>query len=164
MRNWNHNVKANDAEGREFAGHLGYAVLNCATLESLTYSYAATLGRNHVFGTQLGGKSFSQRVRRVEELLAGSDIPDELRQRAHELWHQAKSVMEKRNVIAHNPITRVQIDRAEGEQERLLAVVDMAESTPKKIQSLDVSKLANLAVWASDTAHGLADCLDALQK
>lgn len=164
VKNWNHKLKANDEEGREFAGHLGYAILNCATLESMTYSYAAALESSHFFGTHLGGRPFSQRVRRVQDLLAEADVPVELRQRALELWLQAKTIMETRNVIAHNPISRVRIDRAEGDQATLLAVVDMTESTPSNMQSLDVSKIGHLANWAAEVAHELADCLDKIHQ
>ena len=159
MTNWNHNLITNEESSRPFGNYLGYAILNCGAIENLTYSYAATMDGSHLFDTKLRGKWFSDRVKCVIQLLDEVDISDELRQKAIELWSEAKEVMKKRNLIAHNPINHVQIDRDEGGTETLLAVIDMAKSTPNNIQYLDASKISNLANRANQIAHGLFECL-----
>ena len=143
---------------------MGYAILNCGAIEQLTYAYAAQLQGEHVFGTGLGRKSFSKRRNHVVDLLREANVDDDLRKRAIELWSDAEEVMQKRNVVAHNPITRVRIDRATGGEETMLAVVDMAESIPTNIRSLDASNLSNLVNRANEVASGLSECLESFNE
>lgn len=80
------------------------------------------------------------------------------------MWGDTEQVMHIRNVVAHNPITRVRIDRAEGHEESTIAVVDMALSKPQEIQHLDATKIANLANLAQTIVEGLFECLAAIEE
>lgn len=164
MTNWDHSVISNDEENRKFANSLGYAILNCGVIEQLTYTYASTLTDKHLFGTGQGRKLFSDRKRHVINLLRKADIDGDVRKRAIALWDDSTKVMRARNVIAHNPIVRVDIDRADGPPESMMAVVDMARSQPQEVQHLEITKIGNVANRAMIIVDGLFECHAAIQR
>ncbi len=163
MTNWNHNIISDDEKGRPFVHKLGYAIVNCSTLEQLTYTYVATLTGDHLFGTGMGKSRFSERVARVNQLIAETTISDDLRDRTFGLWEKAQSIMDRRNLIAHNPVSRVRHNQATGGGYELLAVVDMSHSTPERYEVFDAAKLANLANQAKAISDALFECLARIQ-
>ena len=72
----------------------------------------------------LQGKKFSERKGLIVKLLHESDLGEELRDRAIELWKETTEIMQVRNLLAHNPINSVEIDGAN----KTLGVVDMRAS------------------------------------
>ncbi len=164
MSDWTHSILSNDEEHRAFAHDLGYAVLNCGTLETLTYSYAALLTDEHFFGTDIGGKGFADRRAHVIRLLEEAPISEALREQAVQLWRETAEVMTRRNVIAHNPISRVTIDRTNGDLARFVAVVDMAKTTPDNVRHLEANKLKNVANIAESLSQRLSECLQLIER
>ncbi len=164
MPEWKHSITDNDEASRIFAHHLGYAILNCGNIENLTYAYAATLDGTNFFETGLSGKLFSERKKAVLQSLKAASLSDDLRNEALELWHETNEIMKVRNLVAHNPINRVEIETPEGEQRVLVGVVDMAISAATNIRSLDAGKIENLANRASELSHKLDQCRSRIQR
>lgn len=160
MTNWSLNIVVDEDESRKFGNHVGSAIVNCGAIEQLTYKYVAILSERHILGTGLGGQPFAKRRNTVVDLLSRAEIDDELRQRAIALWDESKEVMIARNLIAHNPITRVRIDRAEGGEESMMVVLDMKQSTAQEIRHLNIEKIANIANRAQVISEELSTCCD----
>ena len=130
MSEWSHSILKDDDTNRDFAHHLGYAILNCGVLENLTYSYAATLNKTHFFDTGLTKKLFSERKKLVLDSLEKANLDVETRNRASDLWNEATEIMNVRNIVAHNPINHVVVNSKQQGAKTLVGVVDMAKYKP----------------------------------
>ncbi len=159
-----HEISTNDEAGRSFANNLGYAIQNCSAIENLTYAFAAAIDGSHFFDTNLSGKTYKVRRKWVINRLQDVDISDELRDLTTQLWEETTEIMMVRNLIAHNPINRVNVCKESGVEQELLGVVDMTKSTPTNIIWLDATKLSNLANKANNLSERLCGCLEKLQN
>lgn len=155
---WKHNIETYNKDYGVLAHHLGRVMLNCAGLELLTYSYAATLSSRDVFGTGIGGRRFDERQKHVQQLLLFAEIEDSLRQYAVDLWDEATEIVGHRNLLAHSPITLVTVKDGNGEDSRVVAVVDMEKTKGREsVRYLDAERIITVA----SSAQALCAKLDA---
>ena len=164
MGTWTHDVVNNSEEHREFAHVLGYAVLNCGDIELFSYSYAAALSQKHVFDTGLSKKTFSQRVGVIRKLLEQARISGPLVTEANVLWDDAAGVMRWRNILAHSPITIIDITREDGSTEQHAAIINMQKTTAQKTEHLQLDQLAKIVNQAEEIARGLSECLSNIKE
>jgi len=159
MANWTHNVLVNTEEHREYAHWLGYALLNCAVIELFTYTFTAAIRQCDVFSTGLNGKSYSARSKSVRHLVGQAAISDDLKAKVKSAWQEADAVMKQRNIIAHNPITILNVRDADGAaKSQNVSVIDMTATTDREavryIQAAELGKLVNRAQAVTAALNG----------
>lgn len=151
----------------EWPHWIGSFVLNCASIELISYKYLDYLELTRKDFDKNIGKPLSKRIDRIVELISASNlVSNESKEELADLWDEVRDCSKWRNRVAHNPLLPTWKPGSDSKNSPpdVLGIPDMKQVKGSNTSnSISLENLKKLVDLSSDLAKRLLISADELK-